>query len=151
MLFLLACRLVAVLADDELVDPLEQARCWAPSLIPITLAYAISHYFSLLVFEAQAFIALMSDPFGEGWDLFGTADQLIDYTVLSPNAIAYVQVAAIVIGHVCGVIAAHDRAVELYPERAAVRSQYPMLAVMVDRRRPLPPPQRLTLNLGGRG
>ncbi len=130
VLFVLATRLVAVLAGDD-DGTVEQAWRWAPSLVPIVLAYSIAHYFSLLVFEGQAFVALLSDPLGEGWDLFGTADDLIDYTVVSPNTIAYVQVAAIVIGHVCGVIAAHDRAVELYPEKVAVRSQYPMLAVMV--------------------
>lgn len=129
-LFLGAARLVAAVAGDT-DETGEQAWRWAPSLIPIMLAYSIAHYFSLLVFEGQAFVALLSDPFGEGWDLFGTADDLIDFTVVSPNTIAYVQVAAIVIGHVCGVIAAHDRAVELYPEKTAARSQYPLLAVMV--------------------
>jgi hypothetical protein len=130
VLFLVASRLVAVIAGDD-EGTIEQSWRWAPSLIPIVLAYAIAHYFSLLVFEGQAFIALLSDPLGEGWDLFGTADDLIDFTVVSPNTIAYVQVAAIVVGHVCGVIAAHDRAVELYPEKVAVRSQYPMLGVMI--------------------
>ena len=130
VLFLVACRLVAVLAGDDDETP-EQARRWVPSLVPIVLAYAIAHYFSLLVFEGQAFLALLSDPFGRGWDLFGTAADTVDYTVVSPNTIAYVQVASIVVGHVCGVVAAHDRAVELYPPRTAVRSQYPLLGVMV--------------------
>lgn len=130
VLFFGATRLVAVIAGES-DDTVEQAWRWAPSLIPIVLAYSIAHYFSLLVFEGQAFVALLSDPLGEGWDLFGTADNLIDFTVVSPNTIAYVQVAAIVIGHVCGVIAAHDRAVELYPEQTATKSQYPLLAVMI--------------------
>ena len=130
VLFLVASRLVAIIAGDD-QGTVEQAWRWAPSLVPIVLAYAIAHYFSLLVFEGQAFLALLSDPLGEGWDLFGTADDLIDFTVVSPNTIAYVQVAAIVIGHVGGVIAAHDRAVECYPEKVAVKSQYPMLGVMI--------------------
>lgn len=130
VLFLVASRLVAVMAGDD-EGTIRQAWRWVPSLIPIVLAYSVAHYFSLLVFEGQAFLAQLSDPFGEGWDLFGTADDVIDYTVVSADQIAYVQVAAIVIGHVAGVTAAHDRAVELYPERVAARSQYPMLAVMV--------------------
>ena len=130
ILFLVASRLTAILAGDD-DGTTRQAWRWVPSLVPIVLAYAIAHYFSLLVFEGQAFVALLSDPLGERWDLFGTASDLIDYTVVSPNQIAYVQVGAIVIGHVAGVVAAHDRAVELYPERIAVRSQYPLLAVMV--------------------
>ncbi|MDZ7673888.1 MAG: hypothetical protein U5K30_02295 [Acidimicrobiales bacterium] len=130
VLFLVACRLVAILANDDR-GTLEQSWRWVPSLIPIVLAYSVAHYFSLLVFEGQSFVALLSDPFGEGWDLFGTAGNTIDYTAVSPEFIAYVQVAAIVAGHVGGVIAAHDRAVELYPPRVAVRSQYPMLGVMI--------------------
>ena len=130
VLFLLASRLVAVLAGDD-EGTVRQAWRWVPSLVPIVLAYSIAHYFSLFVFQGQAFLAQLSDPLGEGWDLLGTAGDTIDYTAVTPNQIAYVQVAAIVIGHVAGVTAAHDRAVELFPEKVAVRSQYPMLAVMV--------------------
>jgi len=128
--YLVAVRLVGRFADDE-VDLRTQADRWAPTLVPIALGYTIAHYFSLLVFEGQSFLALLSDPFGEGWDLFGTADRTVDYTVVTPDQIAYVQVAAIVIGHVAGVVAAHDRAVERYAPRVAVRSQYPLLAVMI--------------------
>jgi hypothetical protein len=131
LVFLAAARLVSVIAGDDEGGVYDQARRWVPSLIPIALAYSIAHYFSLLVFEGQAFIAHLSDPFARGWDLFGTAANVVDFTAVSPNQIAYVQVAAIVIGHVVGVIAAHDRAVELYPKRIASRSQYPLLAAMV--------------------
>ena len=128
--FVLATRVVGTLAADPR-HPLDFARRWAPTLIPIVLAYSIAHYFSLLVFEGQNFIALLSDPLGEGWNLFGTADNRIDYAAVTTNQIAYVQVAAIVLGHVMGVVAAHDRAVERYDHRIAVRSQYPLLGVMV--------------------
>lgn len=128
--FLVAARLVGALAGDD-VGLLEQARRWAPSLIPIVLAYSIAHYFSLVVFEGQNFLALLSDPLGVGWDLFGTADNLIDYTLVTTDQIAYVQVAAIVIGHIGGVVGAHDRAVERYAPRTAAVSQYPLLGVMI--------------------
>lgn len=109
----------------------ETALSFAASLIPIVFAYTLAHYFSLLVFESQGAIALLSDPYGWGWDLLGTADNRIDYTVLSTATIAYVQAGAIVVGHVAGVVAAHDRSVELWPRRVAERTQYPMLAVMI--------------------
>jgi hypothetical protein len=104
---------------------------FAHSLIPIALAYAIAHYFSAFVFEVQSAYALASDPFGRSWDLFGTAARTIDYSVISSAGIAYVQAGAIVVGHVAGVVIAHDRAVEDLPPKAAARSQYPLLAVMV--------------------
>jgi hypothetical protein len=112
-------------------DPIRTADRFIASLIPIILAYSIAHYFSFFVFEGQNFVALASDPFGKGWDLFGTIDQTIDYQVISTRTIAYVQVAAIVIGHIAGVMAAHDRAVETYERRLVERSQYPLLGVMI--------------------
>jgi hypothetical protein len=123
-----ATRITAQLTGRE---PTEIATAFVGSLIPITLGYAIAHYFSLLLFDGQTFIALASDPFFRGWDLFGTTDNTINYGLVSTRTIAYVQVASIVVGHVCGVIAAHDRAVELFPPRKAVRSQYPLLVVMI--------------------
>lgn len=101
------------------------------SLVPLLVAYSVAHYFSLVFFEGQDFLALLSDPFAAGWDLFGTAHFRIDYRAVSVELIAWVQALAIVIGHVAGVTVAHDRAVELFPRRLALRSQYPLLAVMV--------------------
>lgn len=130
-LYLVATHLIGTLTGDE-TPPARLADLWIPSLIPILLAYAIAHYYSLLVFEGQRFIAMLSDPLGDGdLDLFGTRDDIIDFTLVSPEHIAYVQVGAIVIGHVLGVVVAHDRAVERYPHRLAVRGQYPLLAMMV--------------------
>ena len=102
------------------------------SLVPIALVYAVAHYFSLLVFQGQVAVQLASDPFGRGWNLFGTSGFQPDYGVLTPNSIWYVQVGALVAGHVAGLAVAHDRALDTFePQGAAVRSQYPMLALMV--------------------
>lgn len=107
---------------------------FAHTLIPIALAYLVAHYFSLFVFQEQAqFGYLLSDPLGTGHtDLFGTAGSGIDFKLLSANAIWYIQVAALVIGHVIGLMLAHDRALVYWPDyRRATASQYWMLAVMV--------------------
>jgi hypothetical protein len=108
---------------------------FAHTLIPIALAYLVAHYFSLFVFQEQAqFTYLLSDPLGTGTtDLFGTASSGIDFTVVSATAIWYVQVGALVTGHVLGLTLAHDRALAYWPDyRDATRSQYWMLAVMVS-------------------
>ena len=107
---------------------------FAHTLIPIAFAYLVAHYFSLFVFQEQAqFTYLLSDPLGTATtDLFGTASGGIDFKVLSANAIWYVQVGALVIGHVIGLTLAHDRATAYWGDyRQAARSQYWMLAVMV--------------------
>jgi hypothetical protein len=107
-------------------------RTFAHTLVPIAFAYVLAHYFSLLLWQGQAVVFLASDPLGNGANLLGTAGYAIDYHVISYAAIWYVQVAALLAGHVAGLTLAHDRALTLYrnPEEA-VRSQYWMLLVMV--------------------
>ena len=108
------------------------ANAFIHSLVPIALAYTAAHYFTLLLFQGQAIVYLSSDPLGDGSDLFGTADNQIDYTVIGGEATWYWQVGFVVVGHVAALILAHDRALQLYDDaRLAVRSQYWMLAVMV--------------------
>lgn len=115
--------------------PLKKLRTgFAHTLIPIAFAYLVAHYFSFVVFQEQAqFTYLLSDPLGTATtDLFGTASSGIDFKLLSANAIWYVQVGALVIGHVVGLMLAHDRATAYWGDyRQATRSQYWMLAVMV--------------------
>lgn len=101
------------------------------SLVPIMLAYVVAHYFSFLLIEGQIGLSRISDPFGTGWDLFGTSSWVVNLTLLSATLIWYVQVAAIVIGHIGGVVLAHDRAIAMFDAGLAVRTQYSLLAVMV--------------------
>lgn len=101
-------------------------------LVPIAFAYLVAHYFSLLLIQGQFILTLASDPFGRGWDLLGTASFAPNLTIVSPETVWYVQVAALTIGHVAGLAIAHDRAVSLFRDRGdALRSQYPVLALMV--------------------
>ncbi len=112
----------------------ELQRGFAHTLIPIALAYLVAHYFSLFVYQEQAqFTYLLSDPLGTSTtDLFGTAEYGIDFSALGSNLIWYVQVAALIVGHVLGLTLAHDRALVYWSDyRRASRSQYWMLAVMV--------------------
>jgi hypothetical protein len=126
--YLLAIRIAARVVDG---DWRALAVRFAPSLVPIVLAYVIAHYFSFLVLEGQLGLLGLSDPFGLNWNLFGTKDWTINLAMLSPMTIWYVQVGAIVVGHVGGVVLAHDRAIALFDRDAAVRTQYALLAVMV--------------------
>jgi hypothetical protein len=126
--YLVAMRVAAGVVGGEW-HPL--AVRFAHSLVPIVLAYIVAHYFSFLVLEGQLGLVRLSDPFGVGWNLFGTGDWVVNLSLLSPTAIWYVQVGAIVIGHIGGVVAAHDRATAMFDHEAAVRTQYALLAVMI--------------------
>ena len=108
------------------------ANAFVHSLVPIALAYVSAHYFTLLLFQGQAMAYLASDPLGDGSDIFGTANNQIDYTIIGGETTWYFQVGFVVAGHVAALVLAHDRALALYSDaKQAVRSQYWMLAVMV--------------------
>jgi hypothetical protein len=111
-------------------DTATVARRFAHTLVPIALAYAVAHYMTLILFEGQQLISAVSDPFGLGWDLFGTADRAVDFFVTASEPIWYFQLAVIVGGHVIGVVLAHDRALADFGA-GALRSQYAMLLLMV--------------------
>ena len=101
-------------------------------LVPIVAAYLIAHYFRFFLIQGQFIITLISDPFGRGWDLFGTADFAPNLDPVTAEATWYVQVATLVVGHVVGLAVAHDRAVVVFPERRrALEAQLPMLALMI--------------------
>jgi hypothetical protein len=127
--YYLAC-LVATRMGGGDRPPAEVASRFAHTLVPIALAYAFAHYFTLVLFEGQQLISNASDPFGLGWNLLGTRDHKINF-FLGPTLIWYLQVGAIVAGHVAGVILAHDRALADFRGAGAVRSQYAMLVLMV--------------------
>ncbi len=112
-------------------DGRDTPRLFVHTLVPIVFGYSIAHYFTLLIIEGQSAIPLFSNPYGKNWNLFGTVDYVIDIQPLSARAVSWVQVLAIVTGHVVGVVASHDRAVEQGPTASVSRSQLPMLVVMV--------------------
>ena len=108
-------------------------RLFAHAFIPIALAYVVAHYFSYFVYLEQAqFTFILSDPFGTGANLFGTASAGIDYGALNANAIWYVQFGAIVVGHVVALALGHDRALKIWGNsRDAAWSQVWMLVMMM--------------------
>lgn len=108
------------------------STAFAHTLVPIAAGYVVAHYFSLLAYDGQGLAYLASDPLGEGSDLFGTASIQIDYGWITATVIWYVQIVALLAGHVAGLVLAHDRALALTGSaKAATRSQIVMLAVMV--------------------
>jgi len=102
------------------------------SLVPIAIAYHLAHYFSYLLISGQFIIPLVSDPFGFGWNLFGTANYSMNKGIIGAKFVWYTAVIAIVVGHVFAVGVAHIVAVRAFKTRSlALRSQYPMLVLMV--------------------
>jgi hypothetical protein len=104
---------------------------FAASIVPIVIGYAIAHYYSLLVIVGQQTAIQLSDPLGTGADLLGIGGNGIDYAWVQPTTVATIQVVAVVAGHVGGVIAAHERATREFSPSKALRSQIPLLVIMI--------------------
>jgi hypothetical protein len=102
------------------------------SLVPIAIGYYLSHYLSLLLVAGQFIVPLASDPFGYGWDLFGTTLYRIDIGIVDAKSIWYLSLVAIITGHVIAVWVGHVTAYSLFATAAIARgSQYPVLGLMV--------------------
>jgi len=105
---------------------------FAHSVVPIVVGYVIAHYLSYLVEVGQLTLVQLSDPFSNGSNLLGTANLDVNYWLsYHPTLLANVKVLAVVIGHVLGVIAAHDRAIRILPQRHQLTGQLPLLAAMI--------------------
>ena len=126
----ITCLLAAWLAPGQ--RPGEVAAEIAHCIVPIAVGYVLAHYYSLLVLEGQRTLALLSDPLATGTaNWLGTATWSINTALVTPTGVALLQVTLIVLGHLIGTVLSHDRALILFPGRAAVTAQIPLLILMV--------------------
>jgi hypothetical protein len=106
-------------------------RSFGYCLLPIAFVYHVSHYFTLLQVQGAQTLRLASDPFGLGWDLFGTG-QLMATVIPNLAVVWHMQVFLIIFGHVVSVYLAHQQALKLFPDRCrAIVSQLPILILMI--------------------
>ena len=97
------------------------ARDVTQTLVPIAVGYTVAHYFSLLVVEGQRGLLLALGTAAEPWRP-------------APAVVAAVQVAAVLLGHVAGVVAAHDRVLvtaSAEPAAARIADELPLVLLMV--------------------
>ena len=129
LVFALGCVLTGVGRDQRRT---KLPNLFAHSVVPIIVGYIAAHYLTYLVETGQDTLIKASDPLGTGADLLGTGDWSINYWLsYHPTLLASIKVLAVVLGHVVGVIAAHDRAVRILPPRHQLTGQLPLLVAMV--------------------
>src|SRR5204862_2305917 len=106
------------------LPPLAMARRFALTLVRIAIGYHVAHYLTFLLIQGQYIIPLASDPFGRGWNLFGTAGYRVDIGIVDARFAWLTALSAILLGHIAAVYLAHRRALEGIDTRAgALRSQ----------------------------
>ena len=113
-------------------SPRAMAQGFVLTLVPIAIAYHLAHYLAYLLIQGQYIIPLLSDPFGYGWNLMGTAGYRLDIGIVGARFAWYAAVISIVVGHIAAVYLADVRAHQIFGARAAaLRAQVPLTALMV--------------------
>lgn len=104
----------------------------AHSIVPIVVGYVVAHYVTLLVETGPAHLHPGQRSARHRANIFGIGDRQVDiWLSLHPSFLASLKVIAIVVGHVVGAVAAHDRALARVPAASQTSGQLPLLAVMV--------------------
>ena len=125
---LVALRVAEQPRDDEADDgaPVRLAALVGLGLVPLAATWYLADNLPLLLAEGQSFLALVSDPIGRGWDLFGTYDMTIDYTIATADWVQWAQLAALLAGHVGAVVLVHDGALGRLGRRRGMRATWTM-------------------------
>jgi hypothetical protein len=104
---------------------------YAYSLLPIALFYHLAHNAEHFLMEGPKILALASDPFGWGWNLFGTAGVAMP-PLVTLEGLWILQVFFVVVGHLYGLWIAEKTTRRLITSRwRSFVGQLPMLAAMI--------------------
>jgi len=135
LLFLSAYWMVSIVMSAVTAwhfSPRQIAQSFAFTLIPITLGYHLAHYLVFLLVQGQYIVPLLSDPFGYGWNLFGTASYRPNIAIVGARFAWYTAIAAVLLGHIAAVYLAHVQAMQTFATyKLALASQIPLTALMV--------------------
>jgi hypothetical protein len=135
LLFLSAYWMISIImaaVTEWRFPPRQIAQSFALTLIPIALGYHLAHYLLFLLVQGQYIVPLLSDPFGYGWNLFGTASYRPNIAIVGARFAWYTAVAAVLLGHIAAVYLAHVRAMQTFAaHKLALASQIPLTALMV--------------------
>ena len=96
-------------------------RLFGVALLPLALGWFVAHGLPLLLLEGQNFILLLSDPLGRGWNLFGLHSFTPGYSIVTAGWVRWVQLLALLVGHVAAVVLAHDGAIGVFGRRRGMR------------------------------
>jgi hypothetical protein len=78
------------------------ARAAVPAVAAIVVAVGMD--FNRLTTSLQLLPALIGDPFGRGWDVFGDAGAGLDATPLGTTGLLFTQLSVLTVGHLVGAV-----------------------------------------------
>jgi len=110
----------------------ELSSIYSLTLLPIGVFYHLAHYFTLFLNQGLEALVIFSDPLGLSWNLFGTAGLVFNNSFLPISLVWHMQVFLILLGHIIGVILAHNLSIKLtIGKRSGGFYQLPIIFLMI--------------------
>ncbi|MFC7140507.1 hypothetical protein ACFQMA_11790 [Halosimplex aquaticum] len=117
-----ASRLIAKYAETYRSPTYLRDR-FAASLLPIAVGYHLAHYLGYFLSLIPTSLAVSVNPFGSVSN---------PQVLVIPPWFGGLSIAFVILGHLVAIWVAHATAFDIFPDRLqAIRSQYPMVGVMV--------------------
>jgi ferredoxin len=126
-LYVGACAVMKLASGNLFYRLKDYFIAYAYPLLPVALAYHLAHNALHFFYEGSKLVRLLSDPFGWGWNLFGTAQSPL--TMLVPIQYIWVtQIALVLVGNVAAVWLVNRTAHRMFGNRRqALRAVFPMV------------------------
>lgn len=127
LVYLGACAVARKTSGNLLYSLKSYFIAFAYPLLPVALAYHLAHNALHFFYEGSKLVRLISDPFGWGWDIFGTARSPL--TMLVPiEYIWVVQVILVVLGNFAAVWLVNRAGYRMFGNRRqAIGATIPMV------------------------
>ncbi len=104
---------------------------YAYAFLPVALFYHLSHNISHLNMEGLKISPLLSDPFGWGWNILGTAG-LDTGSIINAHTVHYIQFVIVTIGLIVGILFAYRTSLRLFVDRERVlKAMLPVVGILV--------------------
>jgi len=99
------------------------------ALVPVGLFGWIAFSLAFVLPNVSYAVSVLSDPFGWGWDLFGTKDY--PWTPYAPGLVPYLQVPLLLVGLAWSVSAGSGILQKTFGEAEARRAAFPLAAYLI--------------------
>ena len=131
--FVATLQLAWVLAGIVMIWMGASRRSWwaTKALVPLTIGFVIAHNYVRILTDVQNTFAQISDPFGRGWDIFGTTSYFPSTFGTSVTTVGYVKAIVVALFGGLTLVVLHDRAIERSGVREALNDSIgPILCIV---------------------
>ncbi len=127
----LACSwLSKLVSGNNEISPKKLFVDYAYALVPLGLMIWVGFVVGMLMINGSYVVSVISDPFGWGWNLFGTSD--FKWRPFFPGAIPYIQLGCVLIGLMGSFSKGYKISLEIFRKKSiALKALMPMNAFFI--------------------